>query len=452
MPTLTQFTSPWGTLLFILLLNPGHCSLPWRYSQPSPESLPAESKPAALDLLGMHGQDDASSDLRLETPPELQRQIPRHAGHREPAPASPPWSPIPLVLGIMLVCLLFLITARVYGAQMAQLGIERKSLLEQVGYLSSELTSCQNQGIPGTVRELPHDIGTDVSVCQPGTEKENPVMEGKHHTPKPTSYQKPSPPGTSRKQPQDTGEKCPALWTAKQDRVSSPQGLMNMLKIVEVVHTTTHSGLDCRLTSEKESGSGQTIQLFTLTYPSATPLRWQLATLVLGILCLILLTATAVLGYNVCQPGTEQENPVKEGEQHTSQPTSYQKPSLPGTSIMQPQDTGQKYAALWTAKQDRSYLFAPQRGTWKQYRGSSLYYYPFWIGLSFDSRKAKWVWADASAVSSGLFVLLDPSPQNYPGGACAYLQGDKVKLGGCGENQFCICKKKKEAQIKNKVD
>ncbi|XP_025067893.1 C-type lectin domain family 1 member A-like [Alligator sinensis] len=128
-------------------------------SQPSPESLPAESKPAALDLLGMHGQDDASSDLRLETPPELQRQIPWHAGHTETAPASPPWSPIPLVLGIMLVCLLFLITARVYGAQMAQLGIERKSLLEQVGYLSSELTSCQNQGIPGTVRELPHDIG-----------------------------------------------------------------------------------------------------------------------------------------------------------------------------------------------------------------------------------------------------------------------------------------------------
>ncbi|XP_025067890.1 C-type lectin domain family 7 member A-like [Alligator sinensis] len=219
--------------------------------------------------------------------------------------------------------------------------------------------------------------------------------------------------------------------------------------------------------------------------PSATPLRWQLATLVLGILCLILLTATAVLGYNVCQPGTEQESPVKEGEQRTSQPTSYQKPSLQGTSIMQPQDTGEKCAALWTAKQDKSYLFAPQRGTWEQCnsscasqsaellkieskkelsflttrsfeyaedRGSSLYYYPFWIGLLFDSRKAKWVWADDSALSSGLFVLSVPSPQNYPGGACAYLQGDKVKPGGCGENQFCICKKKKEAQIKNKVD
>ncbi|KYO34794.1 hypothetical protein Y1Q_0010534 [Alligator mississippiensis] len=121
----------------------------------------------------MHGQEDTSpsSDFRLETPPELQRQIPWHAGHTEPAPASPPWSPIALVLGIMLLCLLFLITARIYGAQM----------------------------------------------CQPGTEQENSVMEGEHHSSKPTSYQKPSLPGTLRKQPKDTGEKCPVLWTAKQD-------------------------------------------------------------------------------------------------------------------------------------------------------------------------------------------------------------------------------------------
>ncbi|XP_025067892.1 C-type lectin domain family 7 member A-like [Alligator sinensis] len=215
--------------------------------------------------------------------------------------------------------------------------------------------------------------------------------------------------------------------------------------------------------------------------PSATPLQWQLATLALGILCLILLIVAGVLGYNVCQPGTEQENPVMEGDHHTSKPTSYQKPSLPGTLRKQPQDTGEKCPVLWTAKQDRSYLFSPKRGTWNQCnssctsqsaellktetkeelsfittrsyeyaedRGSSTYYYPFWIGLSFDFREGTWVWADASALSSGLFVLSDPSPQNYPGGACAYLQGNKVKAGGCGDPRFCICEKKKEAQSK----
>ncbi|KYO34795.1 hypothetical protein Y1Q_0010535 [Alligator mississippiensis] len=218
--------------------------------------------------------------------------------------------------------------------------------------------------------------------------------------------------------------------------------------------------------------------------PSATPLRWQLATIVLGFLCLILLIATGVLGYNVCQPGTEQENSIKEEEHLTAKPTSYQKPSLPGTSRKQPQDTGEKCPVLWMAKQSRSYMFYPKRETWEQCnssctsqsavllkieskeelsfittksfeyaedRGSSTYYYPFWIGLSFDSRKAKWVWADASAVSSGLFLISDPSPQNYPGGACAYLQRSKFKAGSCGETRFCICEKE-EAQYKNKID
>ncbi|XP_025067902.1 oxidized low-density lipoprotein receptor 1-like, partial [Alligator sinensis] len=197
------------------------------------------------------------------------------------------------------------------------------------------------------------------------------------------------------------------------------------------------------------------------------------------LLCLLFLITARIYGAQMCQPGRKQENPVMVGEHHISKPMSYQKPSLPGTLRKQPQDSGEKCPVLWIAKQDRSYLFSPKRGTWNQCnssctsqsaellktetkeelifltarsyeyaedRGSSVYYYPFWIGLMFDSRKAKWVWADASALSSGLFMLSDPSPQNYPGGACSYLQGNKVKAGGCGDTRFCICEKKKEAQ------
>ncbi|KYO18348.1 hypothetical protein Y1Q_0008478 [Alligator mississippiensis] len=147
--------------------------------------------------------------------------------------------------------------------------------------------------------------------------------------------------------------------------------------------------------------------------------------------------------------------------------------------------SGMKCPAVWIANQDRSYLFSPEKGTWDQCkssciseyakllkikreeeldfitatsfqytenRGSGVYYYPFWTGLPYNSRTGMWVWADNSALSSSLFVLSDPSPQNYPGGACAYLQGDKVKPGDCGELRFCLCEKKKEAQGKKKVD
>ncbi|KYO18340.1 hypothetical protein Y1Q_0008473 [Alligator mississippiensis] len=218
--------------------------------------------------------------------------------------------------------------------------------------------------------------------------------------------------------------------------------------------------------------------------PSATPLRWKLATIVLGILCLMLLIATGVLGYNEVQLGREQDSLVKQVEHLTSELMSCQTPILPVTTMEKPKDTGKKCPGLWTARQERSYLFSPEKGTWEQCnsscisqsalllmieskeeqgfitarsfeyaedRGSSAYYYPFWIGLSFDSNKRMWVWTDDSALSSGLFVLSDPSPHNYDGGARAYLQGDKVKPGGCGETRFCICEKKKKAQGKKKT-
>lgn len=40
------------------------------------------------------------------------------------------------------------------------------------------------------------------------------------------------------------------------------------------------------------------IILISLPDPSATPIHWQLATLVLGILCMMLLIARGALGYN----------------------------------------------------------------------------------------------------------------------------------------------------------
>ncbi|XP_025049438.1 oxidized low-density lipoprotein receptor 1-like [Alligator sinensis] len=218
--------------------------------------------------------------------------------------------------------------------------------------------------------------------------------------------------------------------------------------------------------------------------PSATPIHWQLTTLVLGILCLMLLIARGALGYNEAQLGREQENLVKQVENLTSELTSCQEPSLPGSQREQPQDTGEKCPARWVVHKDSSYLFSPEKGTWEKCHSSCIlqsaqlftieggeeldfikkelyeyfedhggvsWYYPFWIGLSYNPGSRKWVWKDNTDLSSFLFVLSDPSPQNYRDGACAFLQGEKVKPGGCGDTWFCICETKKKAQGKNKL-
>ncbi|XP_025049437.1 uncharacterized protein LOC112548294 [Alligator sinensis] len=113
----------------------------------------------------------AYSELKFQNLPEQQRstraqQTERRGPWGSPSPRrrnkDPSATPLQrqlatLVLGIL--CLILLIATGVLGYNVVQLGIERNSFHEQVGYLSSELTSCQNQGVPGSVQELPHDIG-----------------------------------------------------------------------------------------------------------------------------------------------------------------------------------------------------------------------------------------------------------------------------------------------------
>ncbi|XP_059582299.1 oxidized low-density lipoprotein receptor 1-like [Alligator mississippiensis] len=138
---------------------------------------------------------------------------------------------------------------------------------------------------------------------------------------------------------------------------------------------------------------------------------------------------------------------------------------------------GQKCPAQWATAEGRSYLFSPEKGTWEHCKSSCmsqsarllstqkrkeldfikqelyqyyenrkgvLWYYPFWIGLSYDPGSRKWVWEDNTALSSGLFDLQDLSHQNDQGRVCAYVQGGKAKPGGCGETHFCICEKGKK--------
>ncbi|XP_025051088.1 C-type lectin domain family 7 member A-like isoform X2 [Alligator sinensis] len=127
---------------------------------------------------------------------------------------------------------------------------------------------------------------------------------------------------------------------------------------------------------------------------SAPSVRRQPTSLILGILCLVLLMATGVLGY-----------------------------------------LGEKCPARWVVHKDSSYLFSPEKGTWEKCHSSCIsqsaqlltteggeeldfikkesfhyfedhdgvtQYHTFWIGLSYDPGSRKWVWADDSDLSSGL--------------------------------------------------
>ncbi|KYO34796.1 hypothetical protein Y1Q_0010536 [Alligator mississippiensis] len=169
--------------------------------------------------------------------------------------------------------------------------------------------------------------------------------------------------------------------------------------------------------------------------PSATPLQRQLATLVLGILCLILLITTGVLGYNVVQLGIQRKSFHEQVGYLSSELTSCQNQGVPGSVQELPHDIGEKCPARWSHSTSRSYLFSPEKRHWDQCkyscsshsaslitmesreeldfimteslhysedRGSTTYYFPFWTGLVYDSVRGKWFWEDGTTLSSGM--------------------------------------------------
>ncbi|XP_025049299.1 C-type lectin domain family 7 member A-like [Alligator sinensis] len=206
----------------------------------------------------------------------------------------------------------------------------------------------------------------------------------------------------------------------------------------------------------------------------APPHRQQCATVILGILCLVLLIATGVLSYCVLDMKL---SPGKGSSSELSPSCPDQQPGLPKIPDEHPGDTGQKCPARWTTAEGRSYLFSPEKGTWEHCKSSCMFqsarllnienrkeldfikqelyqyyedrqsvtwYYPFWIGLSYYPGSRKWVWEDNTDLSSGLFDLQDLSHQNDQGRVCVYVQGGKAKPGACGETHFCICEKEKK--------
>ncbi|XP_019399581.1 PREDICTED: C-type lectin domain family 1 member A-like [Crocodylus porosus] len=260
--------------------------------------------------------------------------------------------------------------------------------------------------------------------------------------------------------------------------------------------------------AEGRGAEGSPSQLRRNQDPSVSSLRWQLTAVIFGILCLILLVAMGVLGIMVMElsqekkdltqcpmscsdpnrsvpglPPDQRPDTVMELSQEkkdlTQCPMSCSDPnrSVPGLPLDQPPDK-EKCLVRWSHKEKRSYLFSSEKRPWAQCksfcsshsasllwidsqdeldftkkesfeyseeRESSLYYYPFWTGLSYNSETKKWVWADGTALSPGLTMPLVPSHGNDAGATCVYVQGAAFKPDRCEETRFCICVKMKAA-------
>ncbi|XP_025067904.1 natural killer cells antigen CD94-like isoform X2 [Alligator sinensis] len=206
--------------------------------------------------------------------------------------------------------------------------------------------------------------------------------------------------------------------------------------------------------------------------PSVSSLQWQLTAVIFGILCLILLVATGVLGIIVMELSQEKKDPT---QCLKSCPDPNR--SVPGLPLDQPPDK-EKCLVRWSHTEKRSYLFSSENRPWAQCnsfcsshsasllkidsqdeldftkkesfeyseeRGSATYYYPFWTGLSYNSETKTWVWADGTGVSPGLINPLVPSHGNDAGGTCVYVQSATFKPDTCEQTRFCICVKMKAA-------
>ncbi|KYO34800.1 hypothetical protein Y1Q_0010538 [Alligator mississippiensis] len=199
---------------------------------------------------------------------------------------------------------------------------------------------------------------------------------------------------------------------------------------------------------------------------------WLPLALALGaqMLCLLLMIGLRVYDAMVTELSSEKGNI---SQLPMSCPS--QMPRLPGTPEEQPRDTGEKCPSRWVVRKDTSYLFSPEKGTWEQCHSSCISqsaqlltieggeeldfikkvlfqyfevhdsiprYYAFWIGLSYDPGSKKWLWADDSDLSSGLFDIQDLNLKNDQDRVCAYIHGGRPKGGVCGETHFCICEKR----------
>ncbi|XP_006875535.1 PREDICTED: C-type lectin domain family 7 member A [Chrysochloris asiatica] len=203
--------------------------------------------------------------------------------------------------------------------------------------------------------------------------------------------------------------------------------------------------------------------------------RWCLIAVTLGILCLIMLVITVVLGTVALWRSNSGSNPLENinfpsrSKQNHSQPT---KPSLEekvdptmalGTTGVSPYSP---CLPNWILYEKNCYLLRASLDSWDSSReqcsqlDSSLLKIDnskelefikrqvasqpnnsFWIGLSYYQTKRQWFWEDGSTVSPNLFQIRNTvNLENLPK-VCAWIHLSEIYDQHCSVPSYSICER-----------
>ncbi|XP_037702406.1 oxidized low-density lipoprotein receptor 1 isoform X2 [Choloepus didactylus] len=233
---------------------------------------------------------------------------------------------------------------------------------------------------------------------------------------------------------------------------------------------------------------------------------WRPAAVILGIICLALLTTTVLLGVQLSQVSallkqqqgnlTRQEH-VPEGQMSAQrQVEGASQESLKELNEMieflaqKLEESSRKQMELhhqnlnlqealkkaanfsgpcpqdWIWHEENCYQFSSSPSSWEKsqescrsldaqllkinssadlefiQQASAHSSFPFWMGLSLRKLSNSWLWEDGSPWMSSLFKLRGAVSQMYPSGTCAYIQRGVAYAESCNLSAFCICQKK----------
>ncbi|XP_038029063.1 C-type lectin domain family 1 member A-like [Anas platyrhynchos] len=214
---------------------------------------------------------------------------------------------------------------------------------------------------------------------------------------------------------------------------------------------------------------------------------WQLAAMVIGVICLSSVVATGVLAAKfilVCHTVHERDENFtlqKAIMENLSQQLEHlQAQNLNLSETIKQLATSRGYKCTpcpetWLQYGENCYYFSKEWKTWQESKArcsalesrflkieskkeldfvmqsaQSYGSYSFWTGLSHNGSEGPWLWEDGSAFSTDLFQFQETSSRPFL--ECVWLQGSNIGTAQCGEYKFCICEKMVDPAVIEQVN
>uniref|UniRef100_A0A493T1U7 C-type lectin domain-containing protein n=1 Tax=Anas platyrhynchos platyrhynchos TaxID=8840 RepID=A0A493T1U7_ANAPP len=167
---------------------------------------------------------------------------------------------------------------------------------------------------------------------------------------------------------------------------------------------------------------------------------WQLAAMVIGVICLSSVVATGVLAVLFCF----------QGYKCTPCPETWLQYGENCYYFSKEWKTWQESKARCSALESRFLKIESKKELVKILFSQSYGSYSFWTGLSHNGSEGPWLWEDGSAFSTDLFQFQETSSRPFL--ECVWLQGSNIGTAQCGEYKFCICEKMVDPAVIEQVN